>query len=164
MSVGVSPAVRSSRTPLIVAGSIIALLALGGLAWWMMQGDELATLKGHAGVVRAVAFSPDGTMIASAGDDGTVRLWECATNLEVRSLQGHEGKVLAIAFGTAPLLASVGDDKTVRLWDWKSGTALSSLTGPTKALECVAVSPDGSVVAAAGVEGIIFLLSAIERA
>jgi WD40 repeat protein len=77
------------------------------------------TLTGHAGAVTAVAFSPDGTRLATAGAEATVRLWNTATGrAEGEPLEGHSGAVwsMAISRGGA-LLVAAGTDPTVHLWD-----------------------------------------------
>src|SRR5947207_12366712 len=82
-----------------------------------MWSPELQKLEGHTGWVNAVAFSQDGSLLASASDDETVRLWNPATGQEVQMLRGHTGWINAVTFSQdGSLLASASDDRTVRLW------------------------------------------------
>jgi Tfp pilus assembly protein PilF len=81
-------------------------------------GREIHTLRGHSAPVRAIAFSPDGTRLASASHDRTIKLWDMATGAEVFSLRAHRRAATCLAFSSdGHRLASGASDATAEIWD-----------------------------------------------
>lgn len=129
------------------------------------RDDSLLALTGHVGRVTSVAIgrgANDRPLLASGGEDGTVRLWDPETGSPTcEPLTGHIGRVVSVSFGTRadghPLLASAGWDGTVRLWDPEFGTPASEpLTGHAGRVASVAfgTSTDGyPILASAGDDG-----------
>src|SRR5207244_3731768 len=77
---------------------------------------------GHTGPVGSAAFSPDGTLVVTASEDGTARMWSVASGRSRYVLAGHAGTVESAAFSVdGNLLVTAGDDKTARIWDVSNG-------------------------------------------
>ncbi|MBI3248823.1 MAG: WD40 repeat domain-containing protein [Deltaproteobacteria bacterium] len=112
-----------------------------------LVGQQRAVLKGHTDWVWSVAFSPDGTTLASGSRDDTVRLWDVAQGQQRAVLQGHTNMVASVAFGPdGTTLASGNVDRTVRLWDVARGQQRAVLSGHTDRVHSVAFSPDGTTL------------------
>jgi WD40 repeat protein len=110
-------------------------------------------IPGHMGHVDAVAFSPDGKMIATGSDDGTGRLWTSDGKF-IGPLIGHTGKVTAVAFNPqSNLVATASRDSTVRVWKVSLGQLPLVLRGHTGAVTRVRFTPDGSRIVTVSTDG-----------
>ena len=120
-----------------------------------ISSAEQPIILQHGGVVRTVKYSPvDSSVIASAGDSNTIKLWDWQNNTET-TLRGHTGVINSVVFSLdGTLLASGGDDWTFRLWDVNTHRAIATLkhiSGRTQyQVKDVAFSPDGQILATAG--------------
>jgi WD40 repeat protein len=113
-----------------------------GWAEWIMEFEALA---GHTNYVRSLAFSPDGKLLASSSDDGTLILWNAASGKELITLQTHADRATRLAFSPdGKTLASAGNDGTVEFWSVPDGRELRSFSGMFRA----AFSPDWKTIAA----------------
>lgn len=113
-----------------------------------LLADGPAELKGHSALVYSLAFSPDGKLLATAGFDNTVKLWDFPAGKETRTLSGHTGPVYCVAFSPdGGTLASSSQDQTIRLWNVADGKFLRELKGHTGIVDSIAFSPDGKLLA-----------------
>jgi WD40 repeat protein/serine/threonine protein kinase len=120
--------------------------------------SEWHILDGHDGAVHQVAFSPTSALLASAGADGMVGVWNAETGQRQHELRGHDGPVRSVAISPdGSLVASAGDDAVVRLWGAADGKLTRTLQGHTGPVQHVAFSPDGTLLASAGTDGTVRL-------
>ncbi|KAJ1551779.1 POC1 centriolar protein A [Nowakowskiella sp. JEL0078] len=121
----------------------------------------LSTFEGHTSQVKGVAFSPDGTLVASASFDETIKIWSVETGEMLKSLKGHTSYITSVAFSADGLnLVSTSRDETVRIWS-VTGEELKTFKGHTGWVNSAAFSPDGQLIASASDDESIRLWSVV---
>lgn len=116
--------------------------------WDIATKECRQTLIGHNYWVWRVAYSPDGTVLATASSgDLTIRLWDVKTGKCLLILQGHQDWIWAIAFHPhGKILVSCSNDGTIKLWDLATGSCISTWTEHQTWVMSVAWSPDGQTL------------------
>ncbi len=106
--------------------------------------------------VLAVAFSPDSKLVAAAGADRAIRIWEVESGKQVALVEDHADWILDIAFSPdGKKLASASRDKTAKVFDVAKKESLVTFPGHAQTVYSVAFSPDGKQVFSAGEDNLI---------
>lgn len=134
---------------------------LRGFEWyylWNLAHKNGVTLRGHQGPVYAVRFSADGRLLASAGKDGTVILWEASGAAQRAQWTAHAGEINNLCFSPdGRILATAGDDAKVKLWEMPVGTLRAALDASDQPVFGLAFAPDGKTLASGGKDHVIRL-------
>ena len=111
----------------------------------------LARLLGHQKQVNHVTFSPDGQLIASAGFDNHVKLWNARDGKFIATMRGHVAAVFMTSFSAdSRLLVSCSKDTTLKVWDVRTGKLKEDLPGHKDEVFALDWSPDGNMVGSGG--------------
>lgn len=119
----------------------------------------------HAAVITAVRIHPDGQLVAAAGDDHVIRLWDLTSGMLTRQLSGHHDWIRALAFSPdGKTLVSSGNDRRLLMWDVETGQLLKTLATHDHAIDAVVFSHSGLWVATAGFESNLCLINTLGQA
>jgi len=134
--------------------------------WDLNTGTTTRRFVGHTKDVLSVAFSADNRQIVSGSRDKSINLWNTLGQLKFTITEdGHKEWVSCVRFSPsaqAPLIVSAGWDKVVKVWNLNHCKLRTNLLGHTGYVNNVAVSPDGSLCASGGKDGVAMLWDLIE--
>jgi len=143
---------------LLVSGNIHSSSTLK--VWDVQKGVCLMTIPAHIRKINSVCFHPNGSLIASGGDDKNVQIFDLKNQHIHRILQGHTAVIWSVAFSqNGKLLASGSFDQTVRIWELDSGQCLNVLSGHTNALTTIVFHPFLPLIATASSDAMVKLWS-----
>ena len=140
---------------LITASGVTGLYGKAQI-WNAAEGSLIASFPtdtgaGHRDLLYAAIISPDGKLVATAGYDRSIMIWDRNTGEMIRKLEGHNGAVFDLAFSPdSQLLSSASADATVKVWQVATGTRFDTRSEPLKEQYTTAISPDGTLLVAGG--------------
>ena len=129
------------------------------------SGAVTASWAAHTDTIFDLAVSGDGKILATAGGDKLVKMWDLATHKEIARLEGHVTQVLTLAFDAkSAALVSAGADQQIKVWDVKTHERMTSLGTHTTPINAVAWSPAENAVVAVTEAGGAFRYTEIQAA
>ena len=135
--------------PLLAVGS-----GAGLVIWNIDTGTLVRTITGHYGPVTSAAVSPDGTLLATGGDDKTARIWRLSDGKQMQILIDSMSGISSVTWSPDGQFLATGTVQTgnrydykIRIWRVSDGVLVRTLTGHTNFVQSVAFSPDGSLLA-----------------
>ena len=137
-------------------GNRLAVATAAGI--WIYDahtGDELDVLLGHTERRENVVYSPDGTLLASGGNGGDLRLWDANTGTPLHTLIGHSA-----AFSPDGTTIAGGGVPKIGLWDADSGELKTAFTAHTSTINSIVFSPDGTTIASGSSDNTVRLWDA----
>ena len=124
------------------------LVVATGIGIWIYDTttyQEVALLTAHTSAVKCLAFSPDGHILASGGEDGTILLWHRSTGAQ-KVLTGSTKSVSNLVFSPDGQTLANGSGGTIRFWDTITGEQKAALTGLPEHISNLSFSPDGKTI------------------
>ncbi|MFN0138362.1 MAG: protein kinase domain-containing protein [Phycisphaerae bacterium] len=122
------------------------------------SGAELYRIDAHAGRALAVAFSSDGTLLATGGNENLVKLWRASDGTPLGTLEGHARPLYSLAFSPdGTRLVSGSNDTAIILWDVLHREPVMEMRGHSNYVHSVSFSPDGSQLASGSGDGSVRL-------
>jgi WD40 repeat protein len=126
----------------------------------MQEADLTNAQFSEMGAMLAIAFSPDGTMLAGGGEDTNIHLWDVTSGSQLSVLRGHTGPLNSISWRNDGYhLVSGSDDGTIRSWNLEDGNPSTDLKIGSHAARVTTVcfSPDGKSIASGGADGTVVI-------
>lgn len=141
------------------------LIAVGGddgrIGLWQLENNvwkSVCDFRAHSAPIRALAFSTERNVLASAGEDNMIRLWRISDGELLQELRGHTGSVNALAFSPdGTLLASGSSDKGIRLWRMRDGLMVKELRGHHHSVDSLAFNANGTRLVSGGADGLLIV-------
>ena len=114
---------------------------------------------GHSDIIEGLAVSHDGLYMASGSHDATIRIWLPSDPTgAIQVLKGHGDRIDNVVFTpNGQLLVSTSHDRSIRVWNFLTGAVLQEIDDPFVQWLCLAISPDGLLIAASGYDNEVYL-------
>ncbi|KAM0246869.1 hypothetical protein ACHAQJ_010072 [Trichoderma viride] len=140
--------------------ALVASASINGLIvhiWDIKEHREILTLHGHTGMIRSMEFSHDSTLILTASEDKTARIWSIESGVCSQELQGHTGEFTFACFSRDSALVATASSDKLQIWDVQSGSCIRAYESRIAEPKLVAFSPDSTLVGASYSDNIVKL-------
>ena len=148
---------------LVTVGGESLLYRPGDVVVWKADGSRVGNLSGHATAVWAVDASSDGKLVATAGYDGMVKLWDMQNRKLKADLNQHKGWVRSLAFSPdGSQLVTAGEDGSVIVWSTSSGKAVTTVAAHKGPVTAITFSSEGKTFVTGGGDNLVKIWNALD--